>query len=245
MARHYARSMSTWVDAFRVIASPRMSTFTFQGADDITVELVPVADCRETLFPEELALVAGAAPKRQSEFASGRMAARAAMRRHRLEPAAVLRNERAPLWPPGFVGSIAHSRTWAMAALMPRGETMGIGIDLEHLDRMKPEMLRLILTASELSRFAPPVDLDRASTVFSAKEAVYKAVHPLVGEFIGFKEVEVDLDRLRFRARYVGGKDLGLIDAGEGFIAMHEDFVATLFVLRRERGAVVTPIDRG
>ncbi len=212
-----------------------MPSFTFPGAPDVAVELLPVADRLEALFPEERALVDRATSKRQREFASGRVAAHAVMRHRQLSPVAVLRRDRAPQWPPGFVGSIAHSRHWAMATLMPNEEVSGIGLDLESHDRMKASLLHMVLTQHEqsvMTAASGTIDLQAALAVFSAKESVYKALNPLVDVFIGLREVEVEISGAGFRVRYVGGKGLELMERGEGHIAWHADFVATLFVLR-------------
>jgi 4'-phosphopantetheinyl transferase EntD len=208
-----------------------MSAFTFPGAETIAVELLPVADHRAQLLPEEQALVAGAVSKRQHEFASGRAAVRALMARMQLPPAPILRDDRAPRWPADLVGSIAHTDAWAMATLTRRDRVLGIGLDLERPDRIKREMLRLILTPAEAAHFGTRPDLNQALVIFSAKEAVYKAMSPIVGAFIGFREVEIDITHDGFRARYVGHKGFGIMSAGRGYVARHADFVATLFVV--------------
>src|SRR5580658_10181440 len=58
------------------------------------------------LFPQEEALVAGAAGSRRREFATGRHCARTALAALGVAQAPVLRGERGePRWPPGIVGS--------------------------------------------------------------------------------------------------------------------------------------------
>lgn len=122
-----------------------------------------------------------------------------------------------------------------MATLMPREDVTGIGLDLESHDRMKASLLHMVLTERERTRMAAAtgsIDLRAALAIFSAKESVYKAINPLVDQFIGFREVEVELSDTGFRVRYVGGKGLELMERGVGYVAWHADFVATLFVLR-------------
>ncbi len=206
-----------------------MAAFTFPGAAQFAVELIEVGDQRAALFEAERALVEHAVEKRQCEFASGRVAAHRVMSRLGLEIAPVLADGRAPRWPEGHLGSIAHTNQWAMATLAARATTAGVGLDIERHDRMRAEMLHLVLTPAELEADADPA---HGLVKFSAKETVYKAVNPLVGTYIGFREVEIDLRGDSFRARYVGSKSgLTVMNDGVGVIAQHAGFVATLFWL--------------
>ena len=38
---------------------------------------------------------------------------------------------RAPHWPPGFIGSLAHDSEFAVAAVAPAASILGVGIDVE------------------------------------------------------------------------------------------------------------------
>jgi 4'-phosphopantetheinyl transferase EntD len=74
---------------------------------------------------------------------------------------------------------------------------------------------------------------------FSAKEAVYKAVNPLVGRFIGFQEVEIDLinapnaEQGGFRLRYVGEHEPNrVVERGEGYYDFVDRYVVTVFLIR-------------
>jgi 4'-phosphopantetheinyl transferase EntD len=53
------------------------------------------------------------------------------------------------------------------------------------------DMLELIATPQELRTIAD--DPLRGKLLFAAKEAVYKAVHPLDSVFLEFHDIEVDL----------------------------------------------------
>jgi len=145
------------------------------------------------IFPEEEALVAGAADKRVREFRTGRLCAHRAMGLIGLEPRPVLRGERgAPMWPAGVVGSITHCAGYRAAAIA-RG-ALAIGIDAEPHRPAPPGVLDRIATAEEIA------GLDRLGVeepdllLFSAKESVYKAWNPLTGHWLGFLDVVVTFD---------------------------------------------------
>jgi 4'-phosphopantetheinyl transferase EntD len=73
--------------------------------------------------------------------------------------------------------------------------------------------------------------------MFSAKEAGYKAVHPLVGRFIGFQEAEVEVswpDRT-LQLRYVGDHEPNrIMERGIGHFCFFEGYVLTVFVIPRD-----------
>ena len=101
-----------------------------------------------------------------------------------------------PLWPPGFKGSITHTtigaEVFAVAAVTADPNVISLGVDLESLERhVDLRIWRRIVTESEAARFAKsPTKVD-VLTVFTGKEAVYKALYPLVRRFVGFREVEI------------------------------------------------------
>ena len=99
----------------------------------------------------------------------------------------------APLWPAGMVGSLAHDSGVAVAAVARSQDFTGVGIDIEPAENLPGEMVDLVATPAERSRYAPSVLHSRV--LFVAKEAVYKAIHPLDGVFLDFHDIEIDLDR--------------------------------------------------
>ncbi len=147
------------------------------------------------LYPGEDAAVTRAVPRRRLEFAAGRQAARLAMADIGLPPAPVPQGpDRAPVWPEGLVGSIAHCSTACIAAVAPRTHLRAIGIDIEDATPLEAELEGTICTRSERAWLDRQPARDRAllaKLIFSAKEAVYKARYPLTGEMIGFDAVEI------------------------------------------------------
>ncbi|HSN26124.1 MAG TPA: 4'-phosphopantetheinyl transferase superfamily protein [Kofleriaceae bacterium] len=97
----------------------------------------------------------------------------------------------APIVPRGH-GSIAHKtgaeRTVAAAIWSPSL----VGIDLERAQPPRQPIERRILTPRELAAFG--ADRRRVSLAFAIKEAIYKAVDPVVRRYVGFTEVELDLE---------------------------------------------------
>jgi 4'-phosphopantetheinyl transferase EntD len=162
---------------------------------DVTVrQCAADADLVELLLPEERAEVARAVRKRRAEFAAGRVAARAALSAIGVGEVPLLPGpERAPLWPAGIVGTIAHTRRRAVAAVARVDRIRGVGLDLEPDDPVEPDLFASILTPDELGKLAGnPEERGRSvRLVFTAKEAVFKALHPLTGVFLEFGDVAV------------------------------------------------------
>ncbi|UTW08552.1 4'-phosphopantetheinyl transferase family protein [Pseudomonas benzenivorans] len=153
--------------------------------------------------------------KRQSEYLAGRLCAREALRRltgEGLVPA--VREDRAPQWPAGLVGSISHGNGWA-GALVARGEAWrGLGLDIEQvLSSVRAERLAAeILTPGELQQLqALPAEQRawRVSLTFSLKESLFKALYPLVLRRFYFHDAELLGSQDDGRARLCLLIDLG------------------------------------
>ncbi|WP_109512028.1 4'-phosphopantetheinyl transferase family protein [Pseudomonas ovata] len=135
--------------------------------------------------------------KRQTEFLAGRLCAREALRRldgRACVPA--IGEDRAPVWPAGICGSITHSTGWAAAIVAQQAHWRGLGLDAEHLlDAERARRLAgEILTAEELARLhnLPAEQIALCVTLtFSIKEALFKALYPLVGKRFYFEDAHV------------------------------------------------------
>jgi 4'-phosphopantetheinyl transferase EntD len=97
----------------------------------------------------------------------------------------------APIWPAGLNGSLAHDDQIAVAVVGLQRDFAAVGIDVEPAVPLPADMLELVATPDELRTIAD--DPLGGKLLFAAKEAVYKAVHPLDGVFLEFHDVEVDL----------------------------------------------------
>ncbi|MCY4610095.1 MAG: 4'-phosphopantetheinyl transferase superfamily protein [Gammaproteobacteria bacterium] len=97
----------------------------------------------------------------------------------------------APKWPAGIVGSLAHDKQVAVAAVMPSTGSSYIGIDVEPAEPLPPKVMEAISTPGEQRKYDPETLQGRA--LFCAKEAVYKAFNSKTGQRLGFQDVDIDL----------------------------------------------------
>jgi len=96
-----------------------------------------------------------------------------------------------PVWPAGVVGSLSHDDDVAVAALALRHDFASVGIDVEPARELPADMMELVATTAELRTIGG--DPLQARLLFAAKEAVYKAVHPLHRTFLEFPDIEINL----------------------------------------------------
>jgi 4'-phosphopantetheinyl transferase EntD len=162
----------------------------------VAVAHVTDSETLPDLYPEELSIIADrAAPSRRNDFTRGRIAARRALEHLEVVDAPVLRGaHREPLWPEGIVGSITHAAGHALAAVGRHSEWGGIGLDLEHSDRYFDDLTAHVAFDDELTSIESLEGDPRIRATletFSAKEAVYKALFPIVGEFFGFQAARI------------------------------------------------------
>ena len=148
-------------------------------------------------LPEaEAAAIAHAVDRRRAEFAAGRNSARQALAQIGF-PAAVIPAgpDRAPAWPPGAVGSIAHAEGMAVAVAARAQDFLSLGVDIELSGRVQEELWPHILTEAEgkAARLRPaPERVPWATAIFAIKEAFYKFQYPLSRRWLHFREVEVE-----------------------------------------------------
>ena len=210
---------------------------TFSFGPRLCAAVGAVADHRSQLFPSENAYVSNAVLKRQIEFSSGRHYAREALRKLG-HPNVEIKttSARAPLWPDGIIGSISHSEQIAAAIVGYRGRIYrGIGLDVEKKGRVTNDLLPLISTKNERTRLELTADDNETSTVvFSAKEAVYKAINPIAGLMIDFRDVEIAIEGTSktFKAKYLGNcPQNSPIESGFGRFMITNDYVFSLFFI--------------
>ena len=162
--------------------------WSLADAGDLVAVFASVMARDDALLPEEAKLVAGAERSRCFAFASGRHAAHVALRELGFPRLAVPRRGRMPVWPEGLVGSITHSRSLAVAVVGRRCHHIGIGVDIEPQDRVTSRVGERVLTAGERNELR---EAAWRTGLFSAKESVFKAVNPIVGEYLAFRDVEI------------------------------------------------------
>ncbi len=157
-------------------------------------------DLRTRLSPAELRSLGDAVQSRRREFETGRACARDALARLGLPATPVAGGARGePLWPRGIVGSITHCDRYRACAVARAEDVRSVGIDAEVHAPLTPGTLEAIAGDDErraLAAHGGGVCWDRL--LFSAKEAVYKACNPLTGRRMGFEDLDVRIDPLRF-----------------------------------------------
>jgi 4'-phosphopantetheinyl transferase EntD len=109
------------------------------------------------------------------------------------EPAIPKRVNGCPLWPSGITGSFAHDERVCVIAVGRLDQVGSVGIDVEPADDLPEETFDLIATAAEKSFLGG--DLLAGRLLFAAKEAVYKSLYPLDGQFLEFHDIEVDFEK--------------------------------------------------
>jgi 4'-phosphopantetheinyl transferase EntD len=146
------------------------------------------------LYPvESEALGPQAVERRRRLFALGRAAARDGLLELGIVDAAIPRGTGGePIWPGGIVGAISHSHELAVAVVGRCLDYVGLGIDVEDLTHdISPRVARLVCLPSEMGWVQPEAGTERLVTLFSAKEAVFKALYPIQGVWLGFKDAEL------------------------------------------------------
>ena len=123
--------------------------------------------------------------------------------------------------PDGLVGSITHTQGFASAAVADLAVMRSVGIDTEQ--RFTFERARRLddhlAHPGEVAALvrAGGIDEDAAATlVFSAKESVFKCLHPFVRRFFGFHAARVvRADGGRFVARLTEGLTAEFVEGYE------------------------------
>lgn len=158
-----------------------------------TPDPVPEA-ALERLTPQERELAVELGGYRQVQFVGGRLAMQGALRQLGAPQEPVLQTDRgAPVLPRGFVGSVSHKRTIAVA-MVARSNGGSLGVDIEEYGPARPRIEDRILTPTEIEAIAHLSGEPRwiATLIrFSIKESIYKAIDPYVRRYVGFHEAEV------------------------------------------------------
>ncbi|MFN3671564.1 MAG: 4'-phosphopantetheinyl transferase [Bosea sp. (in: a-proteobacteria)] len=148
--------------------------------------------------------IARSAPRRRAEWLAGRRCASEAVRLltgQRSWPG--MAPDRSPIWPEGVLGSISHSGDIAIALAMPANAGRGVGVDIEKILNQTEagEIANEAMTPRERHRFAGEADAFPVALAFSAKESLFKAVHPLLRRPISFHSAELVAWDAQGRAR--------------------------------------------
>lgn len=128
-----------------------------------------------------------AVPRRRNEFLAGRYcAARALARAGCMDTAWPARcDDGLPAWPAGWLGSISHTTDGTLAAVARCTSCAALGVDIERiLSAEQAEAVRSqVAMPGELERLTGLTPVQALTLLFSAKEALYKALYPQVRRF--------------------------------------------------------------
>lgn len=129
--------------------------------------------------------------KRQAEHLAGRIAAVYALQEVGEKDVPAIGDQRQPLWPVPWYGSISHSKQTALAVVSARP----VGIDIERImtPSLAADLESSIVNAAEkrvLDASGLPPEL-ALTLAFSAKESVFKACHADMQTGRGFTDFEL------------------------------------------------------
>jgi 4'-phosphopantetheinyl transferase EntD len=92
------------------------------------------------------------------------------------------------------VGSISHCDDFCAAVAASSTNARALGFDVEPATPLEADLVSMICSPDELERLAalPWLDVGLGPKLaFSAKEAFYKCIHPAIGRFLDFLEVDM------------------------------------------------------
>lgn len=220
-------------------AGLRRTVATLAGPD-IAVAVQNTQSPEGALWPEEVAAISRAIPARRAEFTAGRVAARQALAALGLPASAIpMGPDRAPQWPAGVIGSIAHAGR-ACVVVLARAETIaGIGIDLEVAEPLDIAFWKTVLRTEEREAIALlPTEQQglAAMRIFAAKESAYKYQYPQSRTLLGFDAFKVTFSETRFTAVFARDvSPFGTGDVVRGQFGHHDGLIIALAVQRRSQ----------
>jgi len=207
------------------------------GAHCLTLELPADIKVAE-IWPEESHLVESAVEARRREFATCRYLARLGLTLLGLPEQPITSDWRgAPNWPDGVVGTITHTSGFRAVALALSSNFEAIGIDAEPNLPLPARVHRLVMSSTEKESLEAAMAADPAvaweRVLFSAKESIYKVWHVLVGTWLDFLDVQVDINPAKrtFSFRLVKDEQALLLGEGRtlsGRFAVSPSFVVTI-----------------
>lgn len=149
------------------------------------------------LLPDEARHLGRAVPKRIQEFAAGRLCARRALAEFGFTGYPLRMNrDRRPRWPDSVIGSITHITGMSGAVVASQKQYRAIGLDMEVVGRVMPEIWPIICTPEEMAWLAALREPERgrcAALIFSAKESFYKCQYSVTRQWLEFDDVALDL----------------------------------------------------
>lgn len=141
----------------------------------------------------------------QHQFDAGQKCAHAALLQLRETGVVGLSRDQSPIWPQGFIGSIANSDHWAWAAVAPEDSLASIGTNTEPLlDKKVAEQFAIQLATYDEWKIMSQLGYDWPTAfaiMYSAKQSQHKCWSPITRQdfcFKHFKLIAADGRKLKF-----------------------------------------------
>lgn len=175
--------------------------------DHISFCLLPIhSTSNQKLHPaEENYFSQLSSVSRKEHYRSGRICAGEVLSKLGTLGQPVLRDPqtREPLWPEGISGAITHSGKWAAAAAGKTSDVLGIGIDLEDLERQVDSRISRHVCIPEEQKWLQECGEDfleqNLKIIFSAKESIFKAFFPYTRTYLHFHDARILMEQTLFQ----------------------------------------------
>jgi 4'-phosphopantetheinyl transferase EntD len=166
------------------------ATFAVVACDPRTFESCEIS---ETKFVKHAVI------HRRREFVAGRLCAHIGLRTLGAPKTMICPAEdRRPIWPLGYSGSISHCQDYCAAAVARDSDHASVGIDVEGGEDLDAALVRVICTPDErsfLTRTSSTRPGRLAKLIFSIKESVYKFDYQIHRHRYDFQNVEIYFDK--------------------------------------------------
>lgn len=207
----------------------------------VAVEVATNSDYFAPISVEEAPYAERMVERRRQEFAAGRACAHRALRRIEADYGPIkVAHRRDPIWPTGIVGSITHCEGFCAAAVARGGPVAALGIDAEPARPLDDETRDTILNPDEqreMMHLPLPPGL-WTTTGFAAKEALFKAVYPVLIREIAFDEITLSTGEWpRLRASAPHDPDLDAVVRKLDLVAGMVDSVVIVAATLRPRSS--------
>ena len=175
--------------------------------DHISFCLLPIhSTSNQKLHPaEENYFSQLSSVSRKEHYRSGRICAGEVLSKLGTIGQPVLRDPqtREPLWPEGISGAITHSGNWAAAAAGKTSDVLGIGIDLEDLERQVDSRISRHVCLPEEQKWLQQCREEcleqNLKIIFSAKESIFKAFFPYTRTYLHFHDARILMEQTFFQ----------------------------------------------
>ena len=160
---------------------------------NVNSEISDLISDKVELLPAEATISQRYSPKRLREFTTGRVNARHLLERYNIQGYPLLPNaDRAPIWPPGIIGSISHCNDRCGVIVTESKHYRSIGFDVENKRDFNYSARKFICTNEEEQWLLTQPESSRSQKlllIFSIKESLYKCLYQADGIKLGFKNV--------------------------------------------------------